>query len=226
MQILGNPNSKNEKLIAAIKRISVLEICDEDFIRDKFLKEVKNGDTVLDCGKSLRDFFSEVNSKGAKVLTIDINTFGNYPDFQADICDTSSMNELNLKFNYVICFSLLEHCYDPFSAAKNLFYKLAPNGKIYGSAPFLFPHHGPTDLSYQDYFRFTRDSYALLFPEAKNITLYPLRGRLGTSLVVLTLKYRFIFERKFPSFAHLINKFISKGRNKLQSSGFAFVIEN
>ena len=136
------------------------------------------------------------------------------------------MNELNLKFNYVICFSLLEHCYDPFSAAKNLFYKLAPNGKIYGSAPFLFPHHGPTDLSYQDYFRFTRDSYALLFPEAKNITLYPLRGRLGTSLVVLTLKYRFIFERKFPSFAHLINKLISKGRNQLQSSGFAFVIEN
>ena len=226
MQILGNPNSKNEKLIAAIKKISVLEICDEDLIREKFLNEVKSGETVLDCGKSLREYYSEVKSTGAKVLTIDINTFDNYPDYQADICDTSSMNDLDLKFNYVICFSLLEHCYDPFSAAKNLFYALAPKGKIYGSAPFLFPHHGPIDLSYQDYFRFTRDSYALLFPDARKITLYPLRGRLGTSLVVLTLKYRFIFEKKFPNIANRINQLVSKGRNQLQSSGFAFVIEN
>jgi SAM-dependent methyltransferase len=181
---------------------------------------------VLDCGKSLREYYTEVKSKGAKVLTIDLNTFDNYPDYQADICDTSSMNDLDLKFNYVICFSLLEHCYDPFSAAKNLFHALAPNGKIYGSAPFLCPHHGPIDLSYPDYFRFTRDSYALLFPDARKITLYPLRGRLGTSLVVFTLKYRFNFERRFPNIANRVNQLVSKSRNQLQSSGFAFVIEN
>ena len=225
MIVYGNPVGKNQTLITKIKSIVVKEIVDESFLRDKALSLIEENDKVLDCGRSLRDRYSLLVKRGINIDTLDLNVFENYPDIQVDICDSKSMKNLANKYDFVICFSLIEHCYDPFLASSNLFKSLRRGGKIIGSAPFLFPHHGPEDLSYQDYFRFTRDSYALLFPDAHKITLYPLRGRLGTTLVIFSLRYRFDFEARFPKFSRWLNQKISKGRNRIQTSGFGFIIE-
>ena len=181
---------------------------------------------VLDCGKSLREYHHQVKNRVKLLHTIDINKFSDYPDYLIDICDRKKMNKLLRKYDFIASFSLLEHCYDPISASANLFDSLKPGGVLIGSAPFLFPRHSPDDLSYQDFFRFTRDAYVILFPNASSIELWPLRGRVGTALNVLSTRYRFFFEKKFPSLARYLNKFGSEDRQSLQSSGYGFLIKN
>jgi hypothetical protein len=66
----------------------------------------------------------------------------------------------------------------------------------------------------------------ILFPNASSIELWPLRGRVATSLNVLSTRYRFFFEEKFPSLARQLNKFGSENRQSLQSSGYGFLIKN
>ena len=188
------------------------------------VQKLKGNEIILDCGKSLRNFFEAAQSKSKEILTTDINIFMDYPDIRADVCDKNKFTNYRNSFDVVVCFSLIEHTYNPFLACENLFEVCKPGGYIYGSAPFLFPRHSPNNLSYQDFFRFTRDAYAVLFPEAKSIVLYPLRGRFATALNVLTLRYRFSFEKNFPKFSKKVSQLLSRGNNVLQASGYAFII--
>lgn len=215
---------KKNDIISKIESIQMMEVVNEDQIRMNLVQSLKGEERILDCGKSLRTYFNEAQAKSKEILTTDINVFRNYPDIRADICDEIEFKKYSNSFDFVICFSLIEHTYNPFLACKNLFAICKPGGYIYGSAPFLFPRHSPEDLSYQDFFRFTRDAYALLFPDAKSIVLYPLRGRLATALNVLSLRYRFIFEKIFPNFSKRISRLLSRDKNALQASGYAFVI--
>ena len=200
------------------------EVTDENELRKEFVSSIGGEDQILDCGQSLREYWPKARNKAATAFTLDINRFDGYPDILADICDTQNLQQFRETFDYVSCFSLIEHTYNPFFACQNLFSMCKSGGRIYGSAPFLFPRHSPEDLSYQDYFRFTRDSYALLFPDAKSIDLFPLRGRLATSLNVLSLRYRFIFEKKYESMASLFSRVLSGGTHSLNSSGYGFII--
>jgi SAM-dependent methyltransferase len=225
MRILGNPSRVNQELINRIKQIQMHELLDEDSLRGLLIQEVTDRSVILDCGQSLRHLAKQVKEKCNLYETIDINEFDNYPDYLVDVCDTESMRVFAGKFDFVVAFSLLEHCHEPFSASANLFGSLRKGGKLFGSAPFLFPRHGPKDLSYQDFWRFSRDSYAVLFPQASKITLYPLRGRIGTALNVLSLRYRFSLETKFFRIASTINRLASTKGNELQSSGYGFIVE-
>jgi len=208
----------------SILRIQMKNQIQEDDLRRIFLQIVEKEAEILDCGKSLRNYFNDAKSNFASVETIDINSFDDYPDHVVDICNETSMRKFKSRYDAISCFSLLEHCYDPMSACRNLFVALKKDGMIIGSAPFLFPRHSPEDLSYQDFFRFTRDAYAVLFPQAKSIELFPLRGRVATSLNVLTTRYRFNFEEKFPRISKKLNKVGSQGRQSLQCSGYGFII--
>ena len=180
--------AKNKELVSRINKIELKNICFEDEVRLLLLENLTTEDCLLDCGKSLREYFDLASKITQHIFTLDINKFEDYPDWFVDICDSNQVAQIPIKFDVISAFNLLEHCYDPFTAAHNLTSLLnSDGGIIYGSAPFLYPHHGPSDLSYQDYFRFTRDSYALLFPAAKKIELFPTRGRLATSINVLSL---------------------------------------
>jgi SAM-dependent methyltransferase len=214
-----------EELINRIRSIKVLGVLDEDAIRRAFVTRLTGAEKVMDCGKSLRTYWEEAKQKSDEILTVDINRFKDYPDILADICDPTSLRDFENYFDYVACFSLLEHTHNPFLACNTLFSICKPGGYIIGSAPFLFPRHSPEDLSYQDFFRFTRDAYALLFPTAKSIILHPLRGRLATALNVMSLKYRFNFEKSFPGISSKVSKVFSHGRNALNSSGYGFIIQ-
>ena len=222
----GNDEMKSPLIVEKIRNIKMNEQVEEDELRRKLLELVDSTSVVLDCGKSLREYHHQVKKKVKLLHTIDINKFSDYPDYLIDICDQKKMTNLRRKYDFISSFSLLEHCYDPISASANLFASLKPGGVLIGSAPFLFPRHSPDDLSYQDFFRFTRDAYVILFPNASSIELWPLRGRVATSLNVLSTRYRFFFEEKFPSLARHLNKFGSEDRQSLQSSGYGFLIKN
>jgi len=222
----GNDEMKSALIVEKIRSIKMNEQVEEDELRRKLLELVDSTSVVLDCGKSLRQYHHQVKNKVKLLQTIDINKFSDYPDHLIDICDQKKMTNLRRRYDFISSFSLLEHCYDPISASSNLFDSLKPGGVLIGSAPFLFPRHSPDDLSYQDFFRFTRDAYVILFPNASSIELWPLRGRVGTALNVLSTRYRFFFETRFPSLARYLNKFGSESRQSLQSSGYGFLIKN
>ncbi len=222
----GNDEMKSALIVEKIKSIKMNEQVEEDELRRRLLELVDSTSVGLDCGKSLREYHHQVKNKVKLLHTIDINRFSDYPDYLIDICDQKKMENLRRKYDFIASFSLLEHCYDPISASANLFNSLKPGGVLIGSAPFLFPRHSPDDLSYQDFFRFTRDAYVILFPNASSIELWPLRGRVGTALNVLSTRYRFFFEIRFPSLARDLNRFGSEDRQSLQSSGYGFLIKN
>ena len=60
---------------------------------------------------------------------------------------------IELKYDYIIIFNVLEHLLDPNLALRNLSKICKKNGKIIGSTPFLFRVHGAP----KDYSRFTKD---------------------------------------------------------------------
>ena len=224
MQQFGDPDSVNRNLIAAIQKIEVKTLSVGTTIADVLLSKLSPSHSLLDIGQSLRLHSKTAMSICQDYRTLDLNRFEDYPDYLIDICDPMVLAVIEDRFDFVACFSLLEHTYQPFLACQNLVGLVHKGGKIYGSAPFLYPRHSPTDLSYQDYFRFTRDAYAILFPNVTSIELYPMRGRLGTSLMVLTSRYKTIAESRFPRLTRWINSKFKQSDHSLQSSGYEFVI--
>lgn len=222
MKVLGNPKVTNENLRKKVFEI-VIET-DSSSMRQRLVEDCKTKEKkdVLDCGMSIRN---EVSNLGANVNYFTLDILEDLkPDYLVDICDTKSMIKIRRKFHAISCFSILEQTYNPLLAAENLFRLLKDDGKIYGYVPFLYPRHSPEDLSYQDYFRFTRDSFAVLFPDASQIVVRPDRGRLGTSLLVLSMRYKHYFEKRIPSLANKVNRLMSNGNSKFQTSGFEFLI--
>ncbi len=194
-------------------------------INDAYLRSIVDDQTdVLDIGSSLRENLNMVKSLARSFKTLDINIFEDYPDVQMDLCEVLQIPE-DLKFDVIFCFSILEHCYNPFIAAQNLLGMLKPNSRIIGSAPFLFPHHYPSDLSYQDYFRFTSHSFASLFPSATRVLIYPHRGRVGAGFNIISQRYKDFLERNVVLLTDRINS-IDRSRRPNQTSGFHFEIFN
>ena len=224
MRVVGNPEISNMLMMDRIRKISKFssEVINLDEVY--FSRILKPQMNVLDVGMSLRDKFEMVSQKVASCETLDINLFENYPDVQMDLCE-SVVIPPDLKYDVIFCFSLLEHCYNPFIASENLFEMLKPRSKIIGSVPFLFPHHCPEDLSYQDYFRFTKHSFISLFPKATRIEVSPHRGRVGAGLNIISQRYKDLAESKFPLLTKKLNR-IDQNRKPEQSSGFHFEVFN
>jgi hypothetical protein len=224
VQQIGNPDSMNQNLIETIKKIHIKNLPHQSTTLDVLFSELLSSHSLLDIGQSLRLHSKTAMSVCKSYKTLDLNQFEQYPDYLVDICDPIVLEAIQERYDFITCYSLLEHTHQPFLACQNLVGLLNDGGKIYGSAPFLYPRHSPTDLSYQDYFRFTRDAYAILFPNVASIELYPLRGRIGTALMVFTSRYKTIAEARFPRLTRWINSKLTQGNHSLQSSGYEFII--
>ena len=183
-KIIGQPEKTNSKLIDLIKKTKINNyyIKNQKDFRNRIIEDVKIDDDVLDIGKGMRDKFVKIKAK--KILTVDVNDFGDYPDIVYDIC--SELDEtLIKKFDKIICIAVLEHVYDPFQAVRNIRMMLKDSGVLYGYVPYLFYYHAPTDLRYQDYFRFSKDALSYLFKDFQNLEIFPIRGRISTPLNIL-----------------------------------------
>ena len=221
-KIIGKPSETNQKLIELIKRLKINNFYlknNKDF-RDQILKDINIDDEVLDIGKAMRDKFNKIVCK--KVETLDVNDFGSYPDIVCDIC--SDVTQLENKYDKIICIAILEHVYDPFKAVFNLKKMLKTDGKIYGYVPYLFYYHAPTDLKFQDYFRFSKDALAYLFRDFNDVELFPVRGRISSS-------FNMMFAGRWKNYMEktniniLLDKLSNDEKNLKQCSGFNFIIK-
>jgi SAM-dependent methyltransferase len=74
-------------------------------------------------------------------------------------------------FDGVVVTEVLEHCVDPAGALREVFRVLKPGGLLLVTSPLLWPEHDTED--YQDYWRFTRQGWALLLKAFTNVTITP-----------------------------------------------------
>tara|TARA_Y100001958_G_C21059930_1_gene423091 strand:- start:70 stop:744 length:675 start_codon:yes stop_codon:yes gene_type:complete len=221
-KIIGKPFETNQKLIELIERLKINYFYlkkNKDF-RDQILEDINIEDEILDIGKAMRDKFNKIICKN--VETLDVNDFGTYPDIVCDIC--SDVTQLENRYDKIICIAILEHVYDPFKAVFNLKRMLKKNGKIYGYVPYLFYYHAPSDLKFQDYFRFSKDALAYLFRDFTDVELYPVRGRVSSS-------FNMMFAGRWKNYMEktniniLLDKLSNNEKNLKQCSGFNFIVK-
>ena len=224
MKIIGNPDQKKKELKDLILNLDIDEkyLLKKKEFRNEILENINDNMVILDIGKSMREQYDNINC--AEKKTLDINLFENYPDFQFDLSEEIEIEktELNEKFDVIVCLAVLEHVYNPFVAIKNLRKMLKKNGVIYGYVPFLYHYHAPEDLYFQDYYRYSKDGLAYLFREFDNLKLYPLRGRLSSSMNIL---FGSLWKRTFEKFYfnQILDKLTSKNKNFKQTGGFNFI---
>jgi hypothetical protein len=65
------------------------------------------------------------------------------------------------RFRTVVCFSVMEHCRQPFRMAENITAVTVPGAWLFLSVPWVWNMHGFPD----DYWRFTPSAVRLLFPQ-------------------------------------------------------------
>ena len=217
---IGNPKEKNKELIELIKNVQINQFYlnnQKDF-RDLILSNIQKSDSVLDLGKGMREKFNMIDC--SKLETLDVNEYDDYPDIICDLCGEIN-DDLKNRYDKIICLAVLEHVYNPFKAIENITKLLKDGGKVYGMVPYLYHYHAPNDLKFQDYFRFSKDALSYLFKDFKEVELYPIRGKLSTSLnILLEGKWKkYIEKTKINIF---FNKFFNK--NLDQCSGYNFIL--
>ncbi len=165
--------------------------------------------------KNCRITYSNINPSNKEYLNIDL---------QKKI-------SLEIKYDCIVIFNVLEHLLDPNLALRNLSTICKKNGMIIGSTPFLFRVHGAP----KDYSRFTKDHLIELLKSNnfKNIEII----ELGTgpflaciSLLRSYLKYLPIFYQLLVLFAlvfdKLIKLFIKTDPKKIYPIGYIFLANN
>jgi len=138
---------------------------------------------------------------------------------------------IEMKYDYIIIFNVLEHLLDPNLALRNLSKICKKNGKIIGSTPFLFRVHGAP----KDYSRFTKDHLIELLKSSnfKDIEIIELgTGPFLASISLLRsyLKYLPIFYQLLVflalAFDKLIKLFIKTDPKKIYPIGYIFFATN
>lgn len=218
----GNPELINNKLIQKINNteIDLYYIKIKSDFRDRILNSIDKSDSILDVGKGMREKFSKIRCN--KIETLDVNQYDDYPDIIMDLC--SEFDEsLSEKYDKIICLAVLEHVYNPFNAVENLRKMLKVNGVIYGYVPYLNYYHAPSDLKFQDYFRFSKDALTYLFRDFSSVKIFPIRGRISTPMNILfSGRWKKYMEK--TSINIFLDRFCSDEKNTKQCSGFNFII--
>ena len=220
---IGNPNLKNQYLIDLIKKtkLNYYYIKNNKDFRDRILEDISGEDIVVDCGKAMREKFQYIKCK--TVETLDAYDYGDYPDIICDLC-SENVIELQNRYDKIISIAVLEHVYDPAKAINNLKTMLKTNGVLYGYVPYIYPYHAPKNLEFQDYYRFSKDSLAYLFREFKDVELFPVRGRISSSL-------NYMFPRRWKKYIEktginiLLDKIYSDEEHAKKCSGFNFIVK-
>jgi hypothetical protein len=130
-----------------------------------FLKRNMNlvHDPILEVGSkdygSTPDFRSLL--PGSTYVGVDMSP-GNRVDVVLDLTSDFETADSALggrRFRTIICFSVLEHCRDPFTMCQNIASLLQEGGAVFISVPFAWQIHGYPS----DYWRFTPEGIKTLF---------------------------------------------------------------
>ena len=161
--------------LEAIRRVRVdhgYAYDSEALLADKLGFMATNCAMVLDVGQSTREQFRLFERH--RIETMDINAGQPPADIIDDICSPSRLQYE--RYDGIVCLSVLEHVYDPFSATREIYRLLQPGGYLLLHLPFLFRYHAPSDLRFTDCYRFSRDGMAWLLRDFSDVTLYSIRG--------------------------------------------------
>ena len=155
-------NSQIKKIIEKVK-INLNYLKKNQDFREYIYKNISSDQKILDVGQSMRHFSMKIKSKNSD--TLDINSFEGYPNIQADLCEKNLSQLIKSKYDVIICLAVLEHCYNPFEATKNIYEMLNDNGVLFGYVPFLFNYHAPADSKFNDFYRFSKDGLSYLLKD-------------------------------------------------------------
>ena len=195
----------------------------------EIFKKFKIEGDIIEFGASekINKNFCSSNLNNCKITFSNINPL-NKEYLNIDLQKNIS---LEIKYDYIVIFNVLEHLLDPNLALKNLSAICKKNGKIIGSTPFLFRVHGAP----KDYSRFTKDHLVELLKSNnfKDIEII----ELGTgpflaciSLLRSYLKYLPIFYQLLVLlslvFDKVIKLFIKTDPKKIYPIGYVFFASN
>lgn len=209
-------NEMNDRLIKMISRVKINT--DYAYDRDLLLAEkspylIENCPSILDFAHSSRKWPGKY--KEGQVETADIN--GN-PDHFIDICDATTFPDK--KFDAIICGAILEHVYDPHQAVKNMYDALKPGGICFAYTPFFYRYHAPKDLSFQDYYRFTKDGLAYMFRDFSDVTLYSARGHASSTAFVYYSGWKYKLEKRLPKLSVWTDKIFGGYKHPTNVTGY------
>ena len=203
----------------SILRIFQLEI---------FKKFKINGDIIeFGASEKINKNFCNSKLKNCKINYSNINPL-NKEFLNIDLQKKISVD---MKYDYIIIFNVLEHLLDPNLALSNLSQICKKNGKIIGSTPFLFRVHAAP----KDYSRFTKDHLIELlksnnFKDIEIIELCTGPFLACISLLRSYLKYLPIIYQSLVLLAlvfdKLIRLFIKTDPKKIYPIGYIFFATN
>jgi len=129
------------------------------------LEGAKNSAVFAENTKWFIDGRSEFQKQSKDYFTLDID-----PTVSADF--TGSIEDdvhafVRRTFNSVVCFSVLEHCKNPFKVVENIHKILNPGGTAYFLTPWDLRFHGPRP----DCWRISDDGYEALLSPSFSIEL-------------------------------------------------------
>lgn len=174
-----------------------------------FLQDYQSDGYTLDIGcgnQQYRDIFP--NS-----VCVDIDE-NRCPDLVADI--HRMFQFANDTFDCILCTEVLEHCYDPWKAAEEMFRVLKPGGILLLSTRFMYPLHDTP----QDYYRFTKYGLMHIF---RNFLLLELREESAPLETIGILYQRLAFQTKTKTpFPRLLWFFLAEhyGRKRKRISQY------
>ena len=184
--------------------------------RENLMEAIADAQDILDIGtsqrfaKELRPF--EQAFAGKRYLAAGYKpslTFGRY-NCDLDL-DVTAIALPNASFDCVLCLEVLEHCTDPFAAARELVRILRPGGSLLLTVPFLLGFHGkgsksaPDNDNFPDFWRFTYQGLEHLFGELNPLRVVPVDGRL-TALLGQARLGRFIQDPPLRQLVDLFEK--------------------
>lgn len=126
------------------------------------LKKIKVGGEILDigAGNERSSYFRFLKlADNYKITSVDIIN-ERKPDIIADL--ENGLPVLDNKFDYVMCFNLLEHIYNHQKVVNECFRVLKSGGTLLGAVPFIMHYHADPN----DYFRYTHQTLQKIFQTA------------------------------------------------------------
>jgi SAM-dependent methyltransferase len=207
----------NARLKEITRRVRVdLRYLHDDRSREHVVAATRDAALVLDVGAGMRGHLSALSGR---VETLDLNDFGDYPDILGDVCSPFP-DWMAGRYDAVIALAILEHVYDPAAAVANFRRALKPGGQLFLYVPWMWRYHGPPDLMFQDYQRFSRDGLAYLLRDFEDVTLYPIRGKYSAILNHLKFWKPWVERRFGGAVNRLLDSRASPWRNTVQASGY------
>jgi hypothetical protein len=156
-----------------------------ELIRDE-LRGLKPDSRVLSVGGygPIDDFLKKIaNENGWTLITLDIDPLHS-PEILIDLADLSNLSIEQLPLmDAIVCLEVFEHVHRITEAINGIKFRLAHNGRLIASTPWIIPMHDRPN----DYRRFTYEGIESLLSEFSEIKIIA-RGNYLDSVIALMLR--------------------------------------